>query len=304
MFDYKKYLAEGAIESKLEIRGSVLTKNDRKAIASMVIEESYQGITLTEAKTNESLKEDIAENIIFYNDVKLVLLEEAKKQQRPLHEGVLKTILTLLGGFKDALTATKVGKDLTGWIRSRMSKFAGSVGKKVDNLFTSDQVNPGTDAKKLASKAADLFQSILSWLVKTFSYKGIAKLFAMIRYRKRPKDLTDKQINCMEPAAKKTVAAIYAILVIAFIAKIGLFAAPIIATGGLPALQAAVIALVTKAGVWGGAKLVAGKAFSAFSAMKKAEDAAKYVKQAKAGIGDGVGEALEGFDTAWNVCPL
>ena len=63
MFDYKKYLAEGGIESKLEIRGSVLTKEDRKAIASMVIEESYQGITLTEAKTNESLKEDIAENV-------------------------------------------------------------------------------------------------------------------------------------------------------------------------------------------------------------------------------------------------
>ena len=304
MFDYKKYLAEGGIESKLKIRGSVLTKEDRKAIASMVIEESYQGITLTEAKTNESLKEDIAENIIFYNDVKLVLLEEAKKQQRPLHEGVLKTILTLLGGFKDALTATKVGKDITGWIRSRMSKFAESVGKKVDNLFTSDQVNPGTDAKKLASKLADWFQSGLNWLVKTFSYEGIAKLFAMIRYRKRGKNLTKEQVDCMKPAAKKTVSAIYAILVIAFIAKIGLFAAPIIATGGLPALQATVIALVTKAGVWGGAKLVAGKAFSAFSAMKKAEDAVKYAKQAKAGIGDGVGEALEGFDAAWNVCPI
>lgn len=304
MFDYKKYLAEGGIESKLEIRGSVLTKNDRKAIASMVIEESYQGITLTEAKANESLKEDIAENIVFYNDVKLVLLEEAKKQQRPLHEGVLKTILTLLGGLKDTLTATKVGKDLTGWIRSRMSKFAGVIEKKTNSLFKSDQVNPGTDVKKAVSILADWFQSGLNWLVKTFSYKGIAKLFAMIRYRKRGKDLTKEQIDCMEPAAKKTVSAIYAILVIAFIAKIAVFAAPIIATGGLPALQTAVIALVTKAGVWGGAKLVAGKAFSAFSAMKKAEDAVKYAKQAKAGIGDGVGEALEGFDAAWNVCPI
>ena len=185
-----------------------------------------------------------------------------------------------------------------------MSKFAESVGKKVDNLFTSDQVNPGTDAKKLASKLADWFQSGLNWLVKTFSYEGIAKLFAMIRYRKRGKNLTKEQVDCMKPAAKKTVSAIYAILVIAFIAKIGLFAAPIIATGGLPALQATVIALVTKAGIWGGAKLVAGKAFSAFSAMKKAEDAVKYAKQAKAGIGDGVGEALEGFDAAWNVCPI
>ena len=304
MFDYKKYLAEGGIESKLEIRGSVLTKEDRKAIASMVIEESYQGITLTEAKTNESLKEDIAENIVFYNDVKLVLLEEAKKQQRPLHEGVLKTILTLLGGLKDTLTATKVGKDLTAWIRSRMSKFAGVIEKKANSLFKSDQVNPGTDVKKVASALADKFQSVLSWLVKTFSYKGIAKLFAMIRYRKRGKDLTKEQIDCMEPAAKKTVSAIYAILVIAFIAKIAVFAAPIIATGGLPALQSTVIGLVTKAGIWGGAKLVAGKAFSTFSAMKKAQDAAKYAKQAKAGIGDGVGEALEGFDAAWNVCPL
>lgn len=304
MFDYKKYLAEGGIESKLEIRGSVLTKNDRKAIASMVIEESYQGITLTEAKTNESLKEDIAENVVFYNDVKLILLEEAKKQQRPLHEGVLKDILTLLGGIKDALTATKVGKDITGWIRSRMSKFAGAIGKKVDGLFKSDQINPGTDVKKVASALADKFQSVLSWLVKTFSYEGIAKLFAMIRYRKRGKNLTDEQIKCMKPAAKKTVSAIYAILVIAFIAKIGLFAAPIIAAGGLPALQAATIGVITKAGIWGGAKIVAGKAFSAFSAMKKAQDAAKYAKQAKEGIGDGVGEALEGFDAAWNVCPI
>ena len=85
-FDYKKYLAEGGIESKLEIRGSVLTKEDRKAIASMVIEESYQGITLTEAKTNELLKEDIAENIKFYDAVKKMILEDLKKQGRPLHE--------------------------------------------------------------------------------------------------------------------------------------------------------------------------------------------------------------------------
>ena len=304
MFDYKKYLAEGGIESKLEIRGSVLTKNDRKAIASMVIEESYQGITLTEAKTNESLKEDIAENIVFYNDVKLILLEEAKKQQRSLHEGVLKDILSFLGGIKDALTATKVGQDLTAWIRSRMSKFAGAIEKKANSLFKSDQINPGTDVKQAASKAADLFQSGLSWFVKTFSYKGIAKLFAMIRYRKRGKNLTKEQIDCMKPAAKKTVSAIYVILVIAFIAKFAVFAAPIIAKGGLAALQATVIALVTKAGIWGGAKLVAGKAFSTFSAMKKAQDAAKYAKEAKAGIGDGVGEALEGFDAAWNVCPL
>ena len=304
MFDYKKYLAEGGIESKLEIRGSVLTKNDRKAIASMVIEESYQGITLTEAKTNESLKEDIAENIVFYNDVKLILLEEAKKQQRPLHESVLKNILTFLGGIKDALTATKVGKDLTAWIRSRMSKFAESVGKKVDSLFTSDQVNPGTDVKKAVSILANWFQSGLNWLVKTFSYKGIAKLFAIIRYRKRGKKLTNEEIKCMEPAAKKTVAAIYAILVIAFIAKIGVFAAPIIAKGGFAALQTAVIALVTKAGIWGGAKLVASKAFGTFSAMTKATDAVKYAKQAKEGISDGVGEALEGFDAAWNTCAL
>ena len=108
----------------------------------------------------------------------------------------------------------------------------------------------------------------------------------------------------MKPAAKKTVSAIYAILVIAYIAKIGIFAAPIIAAGGLPALQTAVIGLVTKAGIWGGAKLVAGKAFSTFSAMKNATDAAKYAKQAKEGISDGVGEALEGFDAAWNTCAL
>jgi len=303
-FDYKKYLAEGGIESKLEIRGSVLTKEDRKAIASMVIEESYQGITLTEAKTNESLKEDIAENIKFYNAVKQMILEDLKKQGRPLHEaaGALGIILKLLGGIKDAWTATAVGKDITAWLRSRMSSFAGSVGKKVDNLFTSDQVNPGTDVKKVVSILADWFQSGLNWLVKTFSYKGIAKLFAMIRYKKlKP---SEEQIKCMVPAAKKTVSAIYAILVIAFIAKIAVFAAPIIVAGGLPALQAATLGVIAKAGIWGGAKLVAGKAFSTFSAMKKAQDAAKYAKQAKAGISDGVGEALEGFDAAWNTCAL
>ena len=53
-----------------ELKDNGLTKEDRKAIASMVIAESYQGITLTEAKTNESLAEDIAENIIFYNEYK------------------------------------------------------------------------------------------------------------------------------------------------------------------------------------------------------------------------------------------
>ena len=98
----------------------------------MVIEESYQGITLTEDKTNESLKEDIAENILFYNAVKQMILEDLKKQGRPLHEaaGALGTILKLLGGIKDAWTATAVGKDTTAWLRSRMSSFCRVCRKK------------------------------------------------------------------------------------------------------------------------------------------------------------------------------
>mgnify|MGYP000173901826 CR=1 FL=1 len=302
MFDYKKYLAEGGIESKLEIRGSVLTKEDRKAIASMVIEESYQGITLAEAKTNESLKENIAENIKFYNAVKQMMLEEAKKQQRPLHEGALKDVLGLLGGIKDAWTATAVGKDVTKWIRSRMSKFASATEKVASKVLPTKAVEAGKSAKEVASILADKFEKALTWLVKTFSYQGIAKLFAMIRYKKlKP---SKEQIKCMVPAAKKTVSAIYAALVIAFIAKIGLFAAPVIAAGGLPALQAATLGVVAKAGLWGGAKVVATKAFSTYSAMKKAQDAAKYAKQAKEMTSGAVDSALEDFSSAWDTCAL
>ena len=302
MFDYKKYLAEGGIESKLEIRGSVLTKEDRKAIAFMVIEESYQGITLTEAKTNESLKEDIAENIKFYTAVKQMMLEEAKKQQRPLHEGALKDVLSLLGGIKDAWTATAVGKDVTKWIRSRMSKFASATEKVASKVLPTKAVEAGKSAKEVASMLANKFEKALAWLVKTFSYQGIAKLFAMIRYKKlKP---SEEQIKCMVPAAKKTVSAIYAALVIAFIAKIGLFAAPVIAAGGLPALQAATLGVIAKAGLWGGAKLFATKAFSTYSAMKKAQDAAKYAKQAKEMTSGAVDSALEDFGSAWDTCAL
>ena len=303
-FDYKKYLAEGGIESKLEIRGSVLTKEDRKAIASMVIEESYQGITLTEAKTNESLKEDIAENIKFYNAVKQMILEDLKKQGRPLHEaaGALGGILKLLGGIKDAWTATALGKDVTKWIRSRMSSFAGAVEKVANKVLPAKAVEAGKSAKEVASQIADMFEKALAWLVKTFSYQGIAKLFAMIRYKKlKP---SEEQIKCMVPAAKKTISAIYAILVIAFIAKVAIFAAPVIAAGGLPALQAATVGVIAKAGLWGGAKLFATKAFSTYSAMKKAQDAAKYAKQAKEMTSGAVDSALEDFGSAWDTCAL
>ena len=302
MFDYKKYLAEGGIESKLEIRGSVLTKNDRKAIASMVIEESYQGITLTEAKTNESLKEDIAENIKFYNAVKQMMLEEAKKQQRPLHEGALKDVLSLLGGIKDAWTATAVGKDVTKWIRSRMSKFASATEKVASKVLPTVAIDASKSAKEVASMLVDKFEKALAWLVKTFSYQGIAKLFAMIRYKKlKP---SEEQIKCMVPAAKKTVSAIYVILVLAFIAKIGVWAWPLILKGGLPAISAAITTAVTKAGIWGGAKLIAGKAFSTYSAAKKGADAAKYAKQAKEMTSGAVDSALEDFGSAWDTCAL
>ena len=293
-FDYKKYLAEGGIESKLEIRGSVLTKEDRKAIASMVIEESYQGITLTEAKTNELLKEDIAENIKFYDAVKKMILEDLKKQGRPLHEapGALGGVLKLLGGIKDALTATKAGKDITAWIRSRMSKFGAAVEKVASKVLPAKAIEAGKSAKEVASYAVDKFQQLLSWLLKTLSYQGLAKLFAMIRYKTLKPN--EEQIKCMIPAGKKAQSAIYAILVIAFIAKLGILAAPAFAAGGFAAVQTAAMNAIVQAGLWGGAKIIAGKAFSTYSAIKKAEDAVKYAKQAKEMIGPAVDDALEG----------
>ena len=55
----------------------ILTRTEQKSVLRMVIE-SYQGITLAEAKSNPDIKKKIKLNLKFYNEVKKGFLNEDK----------------------------------------------------------------------------------------------------------------------------------------------------------------------------------------------------------------------------------
>jgi len=325
-FNYKKYLAEGGIESKLEIRGSVLTKEDRKAIASMVIEESYQGITLTEAKTNESLKEDLKLNIEIYGSFKQQLIEAAKKSGRPLHEaaGAFGSALKILGNIKDILTATKVGADVSKWVESKIKNMDAVVSKLLDKTVPAVAAATGTNitpegVKAFAEKQGQRLLKAINWLKTNLGYMGLAKLFATVRYYKVNKKgkgfiqtikdgPTEEQVKCMVPAAKRVLAIIYAILVIAFLIKMSPAIMSFAGAVGTKGLTAAMMPIFTNPvsglGIGKAAAVILAKVktmFSVYSAGAKAADAVKYHKQAKQEL---TGELASDMNKAWNTCPL
>ena len=69
----------------------ILTRTEQKSVLRMVIE-SYQGITLAEAKSNPDIKKKMKLNLKFYNEVKKGFLNEDKSNILEA-EGILSSIL-------------------------------------------------------------------------------------------------------------------------------------------------------------------------------------------------------------------
>ena len=284
-----------------------LTREEQKSVVKMVME-SHQGITLSEAKTNEDIREEMKLNLEFYNSLKEGFTEEGKATLDEA-SGLFGTVLGVLGNIKDFLTGTKVVKDIMAWVQGLVQKLSEKLGPKIDQFIPQK-------IQDLAKDGVDAVEKFVKWIYNTLSYKGLAKLFAMIRYKTiKP---TDEQKQCMELAAKKVYKWILITLVVAFIIKFAMVAIPMAikaaaasgtaATGtAASTVQASFATSLKPIGAVlskvGHGSLFKG-ALSTASAAIKTKDASKISSDIKAKEQEVKDKEISGFKDAWNYCPL
>ena len=269
-----------------------------------MVVESHQGVTLTEAKSNTDIREEMKLNLEFYNALKEGFIKDSKST---LDEaaGMFGAVLGVLGNIKDFLTGTKIVKDILAWINGVVNKLAEKLIPIIDKFIPQK-------VQDLAKDAGNAVVNLVKWIYNTLSYKGLAKLFAMIRYKTiKP---TDEQKQCMELAAKKVYKWILITLVAAFVIKLAVIAIPMISTStaatgaaasttqlaGFSTALKPIGALLVKVGH---GSLFKGL-FSAASAGLKAQDASKISADIKVKEKEAKDKEIDGFDSAWNYCAL
>ena len=272
---------------------TILTLEEKKKIISKVME-SHQNIPLTEVKNNNTIKTELRANLAFYNEVKKGFLTEGKQ---PLNEveGIVGVILTSIGNIKDFITGAGFGKNILEGIKKILTKVAEYVKAFVNSIV------PGT--YETAEYIVKTVKNGVKWIYKTLTWPGLAKLFAMIRYRTlKP---TKEQKACMELAAKKAYRWILIVFIGAFIVKIIIGLTPAIiqgltTTGGLTMAFSPLITAIQGAGL----KSIAAKLYSAISAALKAKDYSKLGAEVEAIEKEAKEGELDNFSEAWNKCPL
>jgi hypothetical protein len=284
-----------------------LTREEQKSVLRMVME-SHQGVTLSEAKTNEDIREEMKLNLEFYNALKEGFTEEGKTTLDEA-SGMFGAVLSVLGNIKDFLTGTKVVKDIMAWVQGLVQKLSEKLGPKIDQFIPQK-------IQDLAKDGVSAVEKFVKWIYNTLSYKGLAKLFAMIRYKTiKP---TDEQKQCMELAAKKVYKWILITLVIAFIIKFAMIAIPMAikaaaasgtaATGTAASTVQASFATSLKPIGAVLSKVGHGSLFkgtlSTASAAIKTKDASKISSDIKAKEQEAKDKEIDGFKGAWNYCPL
>jgi len=308
-----------------------LTREEQKSVVKMVIE-SHQGITLSEAKTNEDIREEMKLNLEFYNSLKEGFTREGKTTLDEAAD-MFGTVLSVLGNIKDYLTGLKVIKNITAWVQELIQKLSEKLGPQIDKFIPQK-------IQDLAKDGVTAVEKFIKWLYNTLSYKGFAKLFAMIRYKTiKP---SDEQKQCMELAAKKVYKWILITLVVAFVIKLLITAIPIIASagvGGAIAGKASVGAVAGKASVGAAAKKASAGAvaekvaafkttlkvvlkpvdkiltkighgslfmgmYSTISAGVKTKDAHEISNDIKTIEQKTKDKEIDGFKDAWNYCPI
>jgi len=168
----------------------------------------------------------------------------------------------------------------------------------------------------LAKDGVSAVEKFVKWVYNTLSYKGLAKLFAMIRYKTiKP---SDEQKQCMELAAKKVYKWILITLVVAFVIKFAMVAIPMAlkaaaasgtATAGAATttIQASFTTSLKPIGAvlskLGHGSLFKG-IFSTASAAIKSKDASKISADIKTKEKEAKDKEIDGFKGAWNYCPL
>lgn len=272
---------------------TILTLEEKKKIVKKVME-SHHNIPLTEVKNNNTIKTELRANLAFYNEVKKGFLTEGKQ---PLNEveGIVGVILSSIGNIKDFITGAGFGKNILEWIKKILAKVAEYV-----KSFMNSIVAGSYETAEYIVKAV---KNGVKWIYKTLTWPGLAKLFAMIRYRTlKP---TKEQKSCMELAAKKAYRWILIVFISAFIIKIIIGLTPAIiqglsTTGGLTMAFSPLITALQGAGL----KTIAAKLYSAISAALKAKDYNKLGDEVQAIEKEAKEGELDDFSEAWNKCPL
>ena len=260
-----------------------LTREEQIMIASMVVES--HNVSISEAKNNQQLKEDLKLNLEFYNGI--------KEEGVPINEG----FLTIMGNIKDVWTAATKADGLFKVVYDRVTKVAQKYAPTISKYIPQSIKNISAKVKEFAN-----------WLYKTLGYKGFAKGFAMAKYRTfKP---SNEQINCMIPFAKIVISIMYLILVALFLIKLSGIIGTGIATGaatGGATVQAGIAPLTGIFKALGSGNQAMGM-FSAFSAFLKAKDARKYAEEASEKIGGERDKAVRqlagNFKKTWNTCAV
>jgi len=180
----------------------ILTLQEKRSIAKNVIRAHYGGL-LTESKSDRFVHEDIKFNLKFYN-----ALKESFSPQLRNSTVITENLLTILGNIKDLLTGVKVIDDIVKWISDKFIPFLIS---KIDKFIPKS-------ISDITQKLAVYVKKFISWIESNLTYKGLSKVFAMIKYKTlRP---SEEQKKCTELAAKSAYRYILMTLVAAFIIKV------------------------------------------------------------------------------------
>jgi len=286
----------------------ILTLHEQKLITKRVLQS--ENATLTEAEHNIDLQNEIKANLRFYNEVKKGFCINESATRFINEAGLISSVLDVIGGIKDFLTGSKLVKDVVAYLEKIIKPIIEKL-KKVALKYVPKPIrNVATGIATGFSDGAEALAQFVKAVYETLSYKGLAKLFAMIRYRTwRP---TKEQKACMLAVAKQVYKYILIFLVVAFIIKMIMIFWPAIVSALAVAKTAtsvgASIAMfskyigVTLASV--GIKALLVKIFSSISAVLKTKDINTLNKEIKAHTMEELNTNKATFKDLWNKCPL
>jgi hypothetical protein len=208
----------------------VLTREEQKSVLRMVME-SHQGITLSEVKSNQDIREEIKLNLEFYSGLKEVLLSD-KKLKEGIKTGIgwLDTVLDIIGGIKDLLTSSDIGK----WISEKIKAIS-------NKLFPSLSKNPNDWTDKISN----FFKKVAEYL----GPKSIAYFIAA--FKKRSPKPGEEAIQAEMGKAEKIYKAILVVLIAIAAVKLWIFIAPFFSAATSASASSALLGAVKTAGLGG-----------------------------------------------------
>jgi hypothetical protein len=207
-----------------------LTKEEQKSVLRMVME-SHQGITISEAKSNQDIREEIKSNLKFYSGLKETILSDKKlKEAISTGMGWLDNIINIIGGIKDLLTSSDIGK----WISEKVKIIS-------NKLFPSLSKNPNDWTDKISN----FFKKVAEYL----GPKSIAYLIAA--WKNKSFKPGKEAIQAEMSKAEKIYKAILVVLIAIAAVKLWIFIAPFYSAATSASASSSLVSAVKTAGIGG-----------------------------------------------------